>query len=303
MKIVVMGSGAVGGYFGGLLARANQDVTFIARGQHLEALKGQGLQVKSPLGNFHLKNISATDKPTDVGVADLVLFTVKSQNTKEAALHVEPVVKGHTKVISLQNGVDNEEVLVEILKGHVLAGVAYIEATIEVPGVIVHKNSFARMVFDPTGWEGASKFLTTCQQAGINAELSKNILQSKWLKWLFICGFSGVTALTRKTIGEVVNDQDTCQLFVKTIAEVFELSKAKGINLPENIVADRLNFARDKLQPTMKSSLLRDLEQGKPLELDALNGYASKLGKQLGVPTPVNDFIYAALKLHIGGSL
>ena len=302
MKIAIMGSGAVGGYFGGHLAKVGHDVSFIARGKHLAALKKQGLRVKSDLGNFHLEAVQATNNPADLGIADVVLFTVKSQHTQAAALSIKSIVKKHTVVISLQNGVDNEEVLAKILIGQVLGGVAYIEATVENPGVIAHKNPFARMVFSAAGAKAAN-FLAICQEAGIDAKLSEDVLESKWLKWLFICGFSGVTALTRKTIGEVIADEDTCSLFVRAMKEVFNLAHSKGIGLPENVVADRLKFAKSKLGYHMKSSLQRDLEQGKPLELDALNGYASKLGKKLKVPTPINDFIYAALKLHKEGNL
>ncbi len=307
MKIAVMGAGGVGAYFGGRLARAGEEVHFIARGQHLQAIRDRGLRVKSSFGDFQLKDVAVTDKPETIGPVDVILFTVKSQDTASAARQIKPLIKNDTEVISLQNGVDNEDVLARVLgREHIMGGVAYIEATISEPGVITHKSPFARIVFgelDGRYSERGRVLLEKCQRAGIDAALSDDIMAVIWTKWLFICAFSGITALTRKAIGPILADPDTIALYRRCMEEIAALATAKGVKLPADIVSERLEFSRSKLDPQMKSSLQQDLAKGKALELDALNGYASKLGKDLGVATPVNDFIYAALKLHKDGVL
>jgi 2-dehydropantoate 2-reductase len=306
MKVAIMGTGGVGGYFGGRLARAGEEVNFIARGEHLRALRSRGLEVRSAHGDFRIEPVRASDDPGDIGPVDVVLFTVKSQDTRTAAGKLKPLLKESTAVISLQNGVDNEEVLIEAIgSAHVLGGVAYIEATIEAPGVIVHKSPFARLVFgklDGSLSARAEAFLECCKRAGLDAAVVGNIQEVIWTKWLFICAFSGMTALTRQPIGPVMADEDTRELYRRCMEEIAALARAKGVVLPEGIVAERLEFSRASLPYEMRSSLQQDLAKEKPLEIDALNGYASRLGKVLGVPTPVNDAIYAALKLHKDGA-
>lgn len=305
MKIAVMGTGGVGAYFGGRLAQAGEKVYFIARGRHLEAIRARGLRVKSTHGDFYLERVNVTDDPGSIGPVDAVLFTVKSQDTTEAAGRIKPLLQEGTAVISLQNGVDNERVLVDALgKEHVMGGVAYIEATIREPGVIVHNSPFARLVFGELDGQTSARartFLERCQGAGLEAAISDTIEEVIWTKWLFICAFSGVTALTRQPIGRVMADEDTRDLYRRCLAEIAELARAKGVALPDTIVEERLEFSRKSLNPEMRSSLQQDLAKGRPLELDALNGYASRLGRDLEVATPVNDVIYAALKLHKDG--
>ena len=306
MKIAVMGSGGVGGYFGGRLAQGDNEVHFIARGKHLEVLREEGLQVKSTLGDFEIMAVPATDDVGQIGEVDAVLFTVKSQDTRDAAEKIKPLLGADTLVVSLQNGVGNKEVLQEVLgDGHVLGGVAYIEAEISKPGKITHKSPFARVTFGAFNGERSKKaeqLLAAFKAVEVEAELSGDIQRVIWTKWLFICAFSGVTALTRQPIGKVLEDEDTTALYRKAMEEIAALAEAKGIDLPEDIVEERLDFSRNSLDPEMRSSLQQDLAKGKPLELGALNGYASKLGNELGIETPVNDFIYAALKLHENGS-
>ena len=306
MKIAVMGSGGVGGYFGGRLAQGDNDVHFIARGAHLEALRRTGLRVKSALGDFSVTNVSATDDANTVGKVDAVLFTVKSQDTRAAAEQIRPLLGADTPVVSLQNGVDNEDVLQDVLGGgHVLGGVAYIEAVISAGGEITHRSPFARLSFgelDGRASERATRLLEAFRAAGVEAELSSNIRRVVWTKWLFICAFSGVTALTREPIGRVLADEDTAALYRGAMEEIAALARARGVELPDDIVQERLEFSRTSLDPAMRSSLQQDLLTGRALELDALNGYARELGDKLGVDTPVNDFVYAALKLHKNGS-
>ncbi len=301
MKIAVMGTGGVGGYFGGRLAQGENDVHFIARGEHLEALREEGIKVKSTLGDFDIRAIPVTGDTEHIGEVDAVLFTVKSQDTREAAEEIKLLLGDSTVVVSLQNGVDNEEVLKEVLEsGQVLGGVAYIEALISAPGEITHKSPFAKVSFGAFGGENSPKaqeLLEAFEAVGVEAELENDIQRVIWTKWLFICAFSGITALTRQPIGRVLEDEATTDLYRRAMKEIAALAQARGVDLPEDIVQERLEFSRNSLDPEMRSSLQQDLVKGRPLELDALNGYASKLGDELGVDTPVNDFIYTALKL------
>ena len=301
-----MGAGAVGGYFGARLAAAGHEVHFVARGDHLAALRRQGLRVTSPLGDLEMPTVPATDDPAAIGPVEGVLFTVKSQDTESAATRIKPLLDEETFVVSLQNGIHNERVLAEVVgEARVLSGVAYIEAVIAEPGCIEHRSPFAKLVVgEPSAQasERAKTFVHLCENAGIDASSSDSIESVLWTKWLFICAFSGVTALTRKSIGAVLDDPDTTELYRRAMQEVADLAEAEGVDLPEGIVEERLEFSHKQLKPEMRSSLQGDLERGKPLELDALNGYVHRLGRELEVPTPVNSFIYAALKLHKEGT-
>ncbi|MFQ5795888.1 MAG: 2-dehydropantoate 2-reductase [Candidatus Bipolaricaulia bacterium] len=302
--MIVMGTGGVGGYFGGRLASYGEDVTFIARGEHLHAIREHGLQVYSPHhGDLVVKPAQVTDDPREAGPVDLVMLSVKSWDTEEAGKALQPVVRDNTAVISFQNGVDNEEKLSAILgRQHVMGGAAYVESTISEPGVIHQQSAMAKLVFgelDGRVTPRAEAFLNAYQNAGIDAELSTNIQTELWSKFLFICALSGMTSLIRTPIGPILQDPDTRQMFADCMREVKAVARAQGISLPEGIVEERLTFA-DRLLPEMKSSMQRDLERGHRLELDALNGTVVRLGRELGVDVPVNHFIYAALKLHAG---
>lgn len=313
MKIAVMGAGAVGAYFGARLHKAGHEVHFVARGEHLRALQQRGLTVRSELGDLKLDNVPATDDSATIGPCEVVLFTVKAQDTRAAAGQIIPLLDGDTAVVSLQNGVDNEAALQEglephpVLAHHILGGVAYIEATIAEPGVVEHTSPFARLVFGPLEKTGvgerarATTLLSACHDAGIDASLSDDILSVIWTKWLFICAFSGVTALTRQPIGAVLADDDLRDVYRRALAEIAALAKARGVSLPGDIVEERLEFSAG-LHPGMRSSLQQDLARGRRLELNALNGYATRLGAELDVDTPVNATIYAALKPYLNGT-
>lgn len=253
-----------------------------------------------------MPTVPATDDPAAIGPVEGVLFTVKSQDTESAATRIKPLLDEETFVVSLQNGIHNERVLAEVVgEARVLSGVAYIEAVIAEPGCIEHRSPFAKLVVgEPSAQasERAKTFVHLCENAGIDASSSDSIESVLWTKWLFICAFSGVTALTRKSIGAVLDDPDTTELYRRAMQEVADLAEAEGVDLPEGIVEERLEFSHKQLKPEMRSSLQGDLERGKPLELDALNGYVHRLGRELEVPTPVNSFIYAALKLHKEGT-
>lgn len=303
MDIVVMGAGAVGGYFGARLAQAGHRVVFVARGAHLEALRSRGLWLVSSLGDAHVEPAEAVADPADAGRADLVLFTVKAQDSDEAAESLEPLVDGETRVLTLQNGVMGVPVL-ERRFGvqRVWGGVAYIEAVVSAPGEITHKGPFARIVFGPLsdGDARAREALNAFREAGIEATLDQHPRQAVWRKWTLICAFNGVTALTRKPIGAILERAETRALFRGAVEEVAALAAASDIGLPADIADSTVRFATE-LPPSMTSSMAQDLAGGKRLELEALNGAASRLGRELGVATPVNDFIHAALVLHADG--
>ncbi len=299
-----MGAGAVGAAFGARLAQAGHHVTFVARGKHLAALREHGLKLESRHGDVHLERPSVVGDARDAGRADLVVFTVKAQDSEEAARQIVPIVADDTRVLTLQNGVEGVEILRRTFGDErVLGGVAYIEAVIGEPGRIVHKSPFARIVFGrlagPAG--PAEEVRDAFLGAGVEAELVDAPLVAIWRKWVLICAFSGLTALTRMAIGAVIAQAETRELLERAMAEVAELARERGVPLPDDIVATTLRFVTDTMEPSMTSSLAQDLAAGKPLELDALNGAAARLGRELGVPTPVNDFIYAALVLHKRG--
>jgi 2-dehydropantoate 2-reductase len=305
MRVAVVGAGAVGAYFGGRLAAAGNRVHLLARGDHLRALQAGGLWIRSPLGNVDGLAVAATDDPHGVGPADVVLVAVKGPDLAEAANAAQLLIDDDTAVISLQNGVEAEEELAASLGvERVLGGVAYIEAVIAEPGVIEHRSNFARLTFgelDGRRSRRVEEFLRVCREAGIEAEISDDIRRDLWKKWIFICAFSGMTALCRQPIGVIVADPDLVSVYRRLLEEMASLASAQGVELPDDIVEERLAFSRERLHPEMRSSLLADLQRGKRLEIDSLNGHAVRLGRRLGVATPVNEAVYAALKPYRGG--
>ena len=305
MRIAVVGAGAVGAYFGGRLAAAGHQVHLLARGEHLRALRERGLQIKSPLGDLLGLPVPATDDPHGVGPVDVVLVTTKAYDLAEAVNTAQLLVDDDTAVIGLQNGIFAEEVLSDALGAErVLGGVAFIEAVLTEPGVVDHRSPFARLVFgerDGSSSPRALDFLRACEEAGIEARLSDDIRRDLWEKWIFICAFSGTTALCRRPIGAVLADDDLLLVYRRLLEEMVALARAEGVEVGEDAVEDRLSFSRNELHPEMRSSLQGDLERGRPLEVDALNGHAVRLGRRSGVPMPTNEVVYAALKPHRKG--
>lgn len=294
-----MGTGGTGGFFGGLLARAGEEVTFVARGAHLRALREHGLTVRSLLvGEFSLP-VKATDSPAEVGPVDLVLVCVKAYDTVEAAHQIAPVVSKDTAVLSVQNGIDNEEQIGEIVgRAAVLGAVAYVSSVIVAPGVIDQRGGPGRIVFgELEGGEGprAARLLQTFREAEIPAEVHPDVRVALWEKFVFICGVNGVTALSRLPIGPILGDSETAQLLRASMEEVERIGQAAGIDLPGDLLDRHFRFLHT-LEPSFRGSLYYDLDAGRRLELEALNGAAVRLGREYGVPTPVNWAIYAALR-------
>lgn len=303
MKILAMGSGGVGGYFGAKLARAGEAVTFVARGAHLNAIRAHGLRIKSSAEGEFVVTAPATDDPGETGPQDLVLFCVKSFDTEAAARSLGAAVGPGTAILSLQNGVDNEEKIAAIVgPGHVLGGAAYVFSTIESPSVIVHALG-GRIVFGELDGSASPRTLRIRQaldRAAIPVELSPQIHRVLWEKYLFIVAQSGMTALTRCPIGVIRSVPETRKMYRLILEELAALAKALGIELaPE--AADAVMMATDNLAPTAYSSLHYDLTRGKRLELEALQGHAVRLGERLGIPMPLCSAVYAALKPYLNG--
>ena len=305
MKIAIMGTGGVGGYFGAKLALGGNDVSFIARGAHLAAFKSQGLTVHSPLGNMHVPTPRATDTPSDVGPVDVVLFGVKLWDTETAANAIKPLIGPETMVISFQNGVIKDELLRATLgERPVAGGVCYIAATIEAPGVIGHANNLQKLVFGEYGGHRSARierFHRACIQSGIDAEISDDITRVIWEKFVFLVGLSATTASTRRPIGVVRGNPASRKLLEGVMQEVVDVGRAEGVNLAVDFAVDRLRFC-DQLPADMTASMLRDLERGNRLEVQWLSGDVSSRGRRLGVPTPRNSVICEILAVHADGA-
>jgi 2-dehydropantoate 2-reductase len=302
MKIACMAAGGVGGYFGARLQQAGHDVTFFARGRHLQALR-QGLTLESPLGAASLK-VRVFENPAESGIADVVLFAVKLWDTEGAAEQIRPIVGPHTVVIPFQNGVESVERLRKVLPERcVMAGSAYIATHIKAPGVIEHTGNFARLQFGPllpVQREAAQAFLEACKNAGIQAEIPADIVKANWEKFVFLVGLSSTTALARVPIGVVRADPDLRWLLEQAMRETWKLGRARGVPLADDFVEERLKFA-DGLHADMKASLLHDLEAGGRLEAPWLCGAVARMSHEAGLHAPVNRAVFAALKPYLNG--
>jgi 2-dehydropantoate 2-reductase len=306
MKIAIMATGGVGGYFGARLAAAGEDVHFIARGQHLAALRANGLVLKSANGDLHLQPVSATDDPASIGTVDIVIFAVKQYDTESAAKLIKPVIGADTAAITLQNGMDKDERLRAVLgHDHVMDGAAYIAgARVASPGVITHVGKPARIIFgeaDGSRSARGERFLAACKDAGIEATFSTEIAKELWAKFALLSAWTGVSSVLRQPAGEVAGDDNTRKLFADALTESVAIAKANGVDLGDDYLAKQRNFV-DNVPPETKSSMQIDLEAGRRLELDWLSGAVARIGDELRVPTPTHHFIYAALKLYAGGS-
>ncbi len=300
MKIGIMGTGAVGGYFGGLLARAGLDVHFVARGKHLQAILEDGLQVASDQGSFRAM-IHATSEPFEIGPVDLLLFCVKSYDTLDAARAIAPMVEDDTVILSLQNGIDNVEKLNQRYGAErVMGGTTFIESSIASPGVITHTGKPGRIVFGEMSGEKterAEAILDLFLRGSIDAELSRNIPKVLWSKLMFICGVHGVSTLSRSPLGLVLSNPETRELLIGVMGEVMALARKSGVALDDRVLDESVVLA-ESYSKTFKCSMLRDLEWRRPLEIEALNGMVVGLGKKMQVEAPLNSAIYACLKLE-----
>jgi 2-dehydropantoate 2-reductase len=304
MRIAVVGAGGVGSGFGVALAKAGADVTFIARGAHLAAMKSQGLKVQGGRGETHLVPTKATDDPADIGPVDIVLFCVKLWDVEGAGQQIESLIGPETGVIPLQNGIDAAERLVPILGSKaVMGGVAQISASIVGPGLILQVGTFMRMSFGELDGKRSKRgedFLALCLKAGFDATLSDQILTELWMKFILLASNAGVMALTRQPIGKLRDDPDLRPIFAAAYKEAIDVGRARGVALPADAVDSFLGLT-DHMPPAMKASMALDLDRGNRLELPWLGGKVVELGRQLGVPTPTHSLMYAMLKPYIMG--
>jgi 2-dehydropantoate 2-reductase len=294
-----MGTGGVGGYYGGLLANTGQDVTFIARGAHLIAIQENGLQVKSVHGNFAISPAKATDNPAEVGPVDLIIMAVKTYHTDEAAQAIKPMVGPDTVVVSFQNGVDAADRIGAVIGlEHLLGGATWLSAAIEAPGVIAQFSQFRRIALGEFNRQITPRLRAigeALSTAGATVELSENISKVLWTKFVFIAAVSALGSLTRVPYGGYIYVPEARAVLTEALNEVAAVAAARGVTLDADVVDKTLAFI-DASAPGIKPSMQRDVEAGRPSELESMLGVVVRLGTELSVPTPVMRFAYAMLK-------
>ncbi len=323
MKIAVMGTGGVGGYFGGMLAKAGEEVCFIARGTHLQEMLKNGLIVKSVAGDFvvplafphskgreaptanpgHGENRAyATDDTSTIGPVDLILFCVKTYDTEEASKSLFPLIGPGTLILSLQNGVDSADKLGrDHGRNHVLGGLAYIYAALGGPGVIVHSGGPRKIIWgelDGSITERLNPIKAAFDRAKFPHDISADIKKALWEKFAMICANGGMSALTRATLGEMLGNENTRAMIEKTMREVTHVGAAEGLKFDPRFVERTMKFL-DTLEPSGRASLYTDLAKHRKLELASLNGRVVQLAKKHGIPVPMNFAIFAALAPHM----
>jgi 2-dehydropantoate 2-reductase len=298
MKILIMGTGGVGGYYGGLLAQQGNDVSFIARGEHLKAIQQEGLRVNSIHGDFIVAPANAAGDPREVGHTDLILFCVKTYHTEEAAEAIRPAVGPQTAVLSLQNGVDAAERIGKVVgMEQMLAGATWLSSAVEAPGIIKQVSQFRRIVFgelDGSRSERIQSIYKVLKNTGIHVEISENILKVLWTKFVFISSASSFGSLTRLPMGDYRSVPQTRDRIMSLMGEVEALARAQGIELDPDVVRQSLEFM-DNAAPHIKASMQLDVASGRRTELESMVGVIGRKGRELDVPTPVADFIYASL--------
>ncbi len=325
MKVAVMGAGSIGGYFGGMLARAGHDVTLIARGEHLDAIRRSGLHMQTESGDFTVP-CQATDTPAAIGPVDLALLTTKTYHNSAAIPAMAPLIKpgaanaGHsdssdassstaaTAILSLQNGIDSYLPLAEQFPQAItLPGAAYIEASRLGPGAVRQGGAVVRIVTGamrgrpPAHQHRAAAIAAAFRNAAVPAEAADDIAVTLWTKFLFIATMAGVTSLAREFLRELLPQPEWRKVIIGCMQEIATVARASNVKLPPDIVSSTLDYM-ESAQSAMRASMHSDLMAGRPLELEALNGAAVRAGAAAGSPTPINDVIYAALKPYANGT-
>jgi 2-dehydropantoate 2-reductase len=303
MKIAVMGIGGVGGYYGGKLALSytssdEHQIFFIARGEHLKAIKEDGLTLITPTERFTSAPDAATDKPEELGPLDLILLSVKSYGLEDASGMIIPNIHADTVVIPLLNGVDNAERVRKVLKrGIVMNGCVYISSHIEKPGVVEQTGGSCKLLFGPEN--GLSSVYQDIEDllinAGINASLSENITTDVWTKYIFIGPLASLSSVLQLPLGAIMEDDKHHKLLEGMMREIESIALAKGILLPENIVSSSLEVTNNFPYNT-KTSMQLDREKGNPMEVETFTGYVVKTGTALGIETPLHNQILSTLK-------
>jgi 2-dehydropantoate 2-reductase len=305
MRIAIIGSGGIGGIFGAALAKAGNDVTFVARGAHLDAIRRNGMRVEGDRGTTHIHPAQATDEPAGIGPVDLVLFCVKLWDVETGAERIQPIVGPDTAVIPLQNGIDAPERLIAILgPNSVMGGTAMATGAIIAPGVIRQTGTFQRLTFgelDGRSSARAEQVRASCEAAGFEGVLRQDIELAMWEKFTLLAAHSGMTALTRLPIGKMRDDPDLFGLYEALLREVAAVGRARGVPLKADIVETLLALLRS-LPPQHMASMATDLLRGNRLELPWMSGKVVALGREHSISTPANAFVYTALKPYANGA-
>lgn len=305
MRIAVIGAGGTGGYFGGLLARAGRDVTFIARGATLEALRTRGLTVHSAVEGAFTVEVDATNDATSVGHVDVILFCVKTYQTADAAAAIRPLIGPDTAILSIQNGVDNEERIADVVgPSAVLGAIAGLSARTEAPGVITVTQEPGGITFGELAGgesERTAAVADALHGAGFGVTVDANMPGLLWHKFVFICGLSGVSSVVRQPIGAILRYPETTSLYRGVMEETAAVARAEGIALPERSVDTWMERSAG-LNPEMYGSMYFDLANGRPMEVASLNGTVVRRGRNAGVPTPLNLAVYGALRPYQDGA-
>jgi 2-dehydropantoate 2-reductase len=306
MKIAMMGAGGVGGFFGGRLAHAGYDVSFVARGPHLAAMRAHGLTIENePQGDIHVPRVRVTDEPATLGRVDIVILSVKLWDTENAAAQMAPLVGPGTGIISLQNGVIKDDILRRRFgDAAVMGGVGYVATHVSRPGVIHQTGTMQRIVLGEYDGRKSARAEFLCDamlRAGVEAELSPDVRKAIWEKYVFLVGLSGATTTMRMPIGPIRTNARARAFLLELMRETVAVGRAQGVGLPGDYAENRLRFA-DGLPPDMTSSMHHDLARGNRLEVNWLSGGVVQLGSAMGVPTPANRAVCDVLALHEAGS-
>ncbi len=305
MRIAVMGAGAVGGYFGALLAQAGHDVAFIARGEHGAAMRAQGIKLEGPRGDLVIRNVEVVEDPVRLAPCDVTLFCVKTYDTESAALAVKPLVALGGVVISLQNGIDSQDRIGRVIGDQcVMGGLAMVSGVIAAPGVIRYKSEMSSLQFGETDGsmsERATSFAKACNEAGFKAEAMPDIRKAQWSKFVGLCSNAALTSLMRLPVGHIYHREEGIALGLAAFREVEAVGRAEGIDLPVDI-ADRSLKLHQGFPPSMYASMYHDLSRGRRMELESFSGLVVRLGRKHGIPTPVHEMAYACLLPYLNGT-
>jgi 2-dehydropantoate 2-reductase len=305
MRIAVIGAGGIGAIYGAALAKAGADVTFVARGAHLAAMRRSGLRIEGDRGETHIHPVQATDDVAGIGAVDYVLFCVKLWDVESAAAQLKPLIGPHTAVIPLQNGIDAAERLIALLgREPVMGGTAFVTGSIIMPGVVRQTGTYQEMTFgelDGRSSERGERLRDLCSAAGFDGVLSSDIMVPLWSKFLLLVPLSGLNALTRLPLGKWREDPDLYALYEASLRETFAVGLAEGVHLlPDNM--DKTLALMRSMPPYHTTSMGNDLLRGNRLEVSWFAGKVAELGRRHAIPTPANAFIYAALKLYANGA-
>lgn len=299
MKTYVVGTGGVGGYFGGKLAKAGIDVTFVARGDFYESVKNDGLRVNALDGDFVVRPAKVIDLLEKIVDPDLIIFTVKTYDTESVASQLKHLVKPNTYIITFQNGIENDLIIEKIINNAtVIPGIAYVISSKGGDGVIHQTGGAKKLIIgrrDNSGDDTLNEIHGLLTKSGIDSIISDDIERDLWKKYIFINAFSGFTALCRASIGDIRNDKFTFDLYKRSVMETISVSKALKINLPETIYDDVIKIS-ENTTPESKSSLLLDIENNRKTEIETLHGTLVRFAGDLKIPVPINRTIYSALK-------